>query len=369
MRANTQRCTYLATGLCCLTCWACGPAPSLPLRPESPHTTLQEVVFNRMDGKGQLLWELRAEFVKMDNTEKVSLRQIQGTFYHDQAPIYRLRASEGQIQQSSHFIQLQGPIVVEDLGDRSTLHSQDLQWHPKTGELKARSGVKLEHPHFTLSGQQFQASAQDRNARLSGQATLQLKDQNWTINADQIAWLSQQRKLYASSPQPTLVSIQATVPSRAFPWQQVQATAIEWDLAAQDLIFHKEVKLTHANPGIELRSPKVILDLTQQQWRSPLGIRLQHPSLTATANQGWFDASGTLHLNSQVQMQDLPHQGHLHAQTVMWNMTTQHIKAEGNLIYHQSMPSFKLTGVRAQGNLRQQTLEIEGGEAVIEIIP
>jgi len=357
-------------GLFCLLNLACTPIDSPLVGPEQPQT-LHQVILKRTDRKGQLLWQVQAAEVERVDAQILRLRQLRGTFYQNREAVYVFQSSQGQVDQQATFIRLQGPIVVENVRDRSTLHSQNIQWHPQSGQLIAQSGVALHHPHFQLRGQRLQASTRTHDAQISGTTTLKLPGRGWQLQAHQLTWLPHQGTIQAHSPASEMVVLKSTAGHSpgAIPWQQAQAQWMELDLQSRQLSLHDSVQLDFIQPQIQLNSPQLIMDWVGQEWQSPQGIQIQSQGITGTAKQGSFDRSRILRLQNQVRIQGLPHQAHLRAQQLTWNLTTQDLKAQGEVVYHQPVPWMKLTGKNASANLRQQTLEVQGGEAVAEILP
>lgn len=359
----------LAAGLFGLISTACTPVETSRPVPDQPQTSLQQVVLKRIDHRGRLLWQLQADKVVMSDPQGVHLRQIRGTFYQNREAIYTLQAPQGQVYQHSNFIQLQGPIVVKDVRDRSTLHSQYIQWHPQSGQLIAQPDVRLDHPDFNLQGQRLQASTRTHQAQITGQVVVKVPEQGLHLKAQHMTWLPRQSKVQAHSSTQATVKLSSSHTPPAIAWQQAQAQQVDLDLRSKQLILRQSVQMNFTQPHIQLSSSKVIGDLVRQQWHSPQGIQIQYQGITATADQGWLDPSPTLRLQNQVQVKGLPRQARLRTQKLTWNLATQDLKAQGNLVYQQPEPWIKLTGTRALGNLRRQTLEVQGGEAVAEILP
>jgi lipopolysaccharide assembly outer membrane protein LptD (OstA) len=52
-----------------------------------------------------------------------------------------------------------------------------------------------------------------------------------------------------------------------------------------------------------------------------------------------------------------------------WNVDTQTVVAEGQVNYRQVDPSINLNGSRAVGRLDDQTIVVDGGRVVTEIVP
>ena len=52
-----------------------------------------------------------------------------------------------------------------------------------------------------------------------------------------------------------------------------------------------------------------------------------------------------------------------------WNVPTQTLVAEGQVNYRQNNPSMNVNGPRAVGRLDNQTIVVDGGRVVTEIVP
>jgi lipopolysaccharide export system protein LptA len=66
-------------------------------------------------------------------------------------------------------------------------------------------------------------------------------------------------------------------------------------------------------------------------------------------------------------------QSQLNTDRVTWYLTNQTFDAEGNVVYKQLNPVFNLTGPRAAGQLKNQTVIVKGdgggGQVVTEFVP
>lgn len=311
------------------------------------------------------------KLVTTDLSHTVNLSQIRGTFYQDGILRYRLNAQQGQLDQHSEFVQLHGPIVLEDVRHQYQVKSQTIQWHPHTGQLLAQTDVILEHPRIKIRGQRLQASTQTHQAKLIGEVTLTVPDQGLQLLADQMTWFPQTQNVQALGNQttaPTLRPLPKT--SRSFSWQQAQAQQMNLDLQSQQLFLTGSVAIEFTQPQVQVNSQKVIINLDRQRWHSSQPLQVQYQGITATALQGWVDLPQQhIQLQDQVKIKGLPHQGHLQTQTLTWHLLTQQLEAQDKVVYQQRSPWISLTGSSARGNIDHQTLEIQGGTVRAEIRP
>ena len=311
------------------------------------------------------------KIVATDLTQTVDFSNIRGSFYQNGIIRYRLHAQQGQIDQQSKFIQLQGPIVLEDVRHQYQVKSQNIQWHPQTGQLMAQTDVILEHPQIKIQGQRLQASTQTHQAKIIGEVTMTLPEQGVQLQADQITWLPQMQTTQARGNQTTAPTLRP-IPqrSRSFSWQQAQAQQMDLDLQSQQLLLTGAVAIALNQPQMQLNSQKVIMHLGEQQWHSPHLLQVQYQGITATALQGWLDLpQQQIQLQDQVKIKGLPHQARLQTQKLTWHLLTQQLEAKDNVVYQQHSPWISLIGSRAMANIDHQTLEVHGATVRAEILP
>lgn len=324
-----------------------------------------------MDAQGQLLWTIQATKAVTTDPHQVYLYRLRGTFYDQGKAIYHLQARQGQIRQQPTFIQLQGSIVVQDVDHHSTLRSQRIQWHPQSGDLTTQSKVTLDHPHFQIQGQRLQASTRTHHTQITGQVTVNLPDQGGQLQADRMTWWPRQHRIQASNSEanPFVKLVLNSSSGQPVFQQRAQAEGMELWLRSQQLILHPSAQVSITSPQMQLNSQKLILDLEKQEWQSPQPIKIQHQGIIATAQQGKLNGQGQLQLLNQVNLTGLPQRGHLQTQHLSWNLITQQVEAQGSLAYQQPSPWLHLTGARAVGNLRDQTLQVQGGRVSADLVP
>ena len=62
-------------------------------------------------------------------------------------------------------------------------------------------------------------------------------------------------------------------------------------------------------------------------------------------------------------------QAQMTSDQLTWNVQQQTLLAEGNVNYRQQDPTINLRGPQAKGQLTNQTIIVEGGRVVTEIVP
>jgi lipopolysaccharide assembly outer membrane protein LptD (OstA) len=74
-------------------------------------------------------------------------------------------------------------------------------------------------------------------------------------------------------------------------------------------------------------------------------------------------------LSQEVVAVGATNQSRLTSDRLSWNVETETVVAEGRVNYRQANPSINLNGNRAVGRLDDQTILVDGGRVVTEIVP
>jgi len=102
----------------------------------------------------------------------------------------------------------------------------------------------------------------------------------------------------------------------------------------------------------------------------PLTLVQPENRIRVTARQGRMDlANEQIYLSQEVVAVGEANQARMTSDRMNWNVDTQTVVAEGQVNYRQVDPSINLNGSRAVGRLDDQTIVVDGGRVVTEIVP
>jgi hypothetical protein len=186
------------------------------------------------------------------------------------------------------------------------------------------------------------------------------------LQANQLVWLWEEERI--DSPQPLKV-------------EQFENETITEVVSGQQGSMNLETQQVFLSQNVVMKLLKFPLEMTTEglEWRVPEGLvvvnqplSLYHPKaeITAQAQQGQMNLNEQqVQLSQDVVAYSVPKQASMTSNQLNWNVESQVLVAEGNVNYRQADPNVNLNGSRAVGRLDQQTIVVDGGRVVTEIIP
>ena len=83
---------------------------------------------------------------------------------------------------------------------------------------------------------------------------------------------------------------------------------------------------------------------------------------TVTGNRGEVELEKQIaRLSGGVEGESKKERAKIYAEEVVWNLATQRVEGEGNVIYSQAEPELTLTGSKAVGTLEDKQIVVTGG--------
>ncbi|MEO1401921.1 MAG: LPS export ABC transporter periplasmic protein LptC [Cyanobacteria bacterium J06635_1] len=334
--------------------------------------TLQNVTLEQPDENGNLLWKVKAKEVTYSPDQKIAdIQDVEGEFYQNDKPIYKVKGDRGNIDQAGREFFLEGNVVATGIESKITLKGETLEWRPKEDLLLVENSINGTHP-------QLQATAQ--KARLYNQAQR----------------LELEEGVIASTTQA--------------PWFGLQATAITWHLEQERIETEQGLKVEQFKDKDDrtvinrVTGKRGEVKLAQKTVRIIENVKLelleQEPVVTTSSIALWNLEAETVAINAPVRVQQPKQQltvtatqaqmalkqqlitfignvraiaakdsSQLTADRLTWQIETQDVAATGNVTYRQQNPATTVTGKRANGNLNRQTVVVSGGDVITEITP
>jgi lipopolysaccharide export system protein LptA len=206
-----------------------------------------------------------------------------------------------------------------------------------------------------------------------------VKDPSLRLQTRFLQWLIAQEKLssdrtlhidhYQKQEQPT------TQPPKLV--QQIEADQVDYDLKTKVAVLKKNVQMNSIEPPAQAVSDNITWNVDEETVLSPETIKIVQikDQLTVTGNQGLVNLKTKIaNLIGGVQASSGKNQSTVFANQMEWNLDTQDLQANGNVIYQQANPILKVIGSEASGKLNSDNIVVTGtknvgGQVVTEIIP
>jgi LPS export ABC transporter protein LptC len=383
-----------------LTLTACAkPQPQATPQPSqtSDLQAFSRVTLSQPDQKGNPAWKLRADQAMYSQERKEgTLEKPRGQLFQAGVPVYNITADRAQVGANGDVIKLLGKVEATDLRQGAVIRADEAEWGTKTEVLLLHKNLAGGWQDLQMTAQEGRWESETNQLQLSGlpvvmtsakqRIKLQSEQFLWQIKAQHLASTKPveiQRFLPTTPPaattsQPAMVPVpDATSPTSPAASQTLIGKAngqeLEGDLQKNWFWLKGQAKVVYAQPSLEIASDRLRWEVQSDRIVSetPLTLIDHQNKLTASANQGNADlVTKMLNLlgNVKVLLQVPP--SDLGADRVQWAIDTQEVEAEGNVRYiRNSQPPIDVSGPKASGNLKQETVTITGGRSTTTVIP
>ncbi len=339
----------------------------------TPGLTLQDVTLEQPDDDGNLLWRVRGEEVTYSPNQEVAMViQPDSELFQDGEKIYVVTADTGEIRDNGNVIFLRGNIVARGLKNGSILRGNELEWRPEEDVLIVRDNITGSHPQIRAVAEEARVYNRQNRMELEGNvvATTVVEDpkaEPWLkLQTQALNW--QWNEQLVTSPQPLRVeqfedeTITDVVVGQEGTLQlEEQVVNLTGDVQMQLL----EMPLNVASDSLKWQVDEQLVQLDQP-------VRMVHPEaqITVTAQRGQMNLDNqVVNLRGNVDAQGERNQAQMTANQLTWNVEQQTLLAEGEVNYRQVDPTISVNGPRAEGRLVDQTIVVQGGRVVTEIVP
>ena len=336
--------------------------------------TLRDVVLEQQDDDGDLLWRVNADEVTYSpDQESANLVRVEGELFQDGELLYRVKSDRGVIRENGQVIFLEQNIVANGIQNQMVIKGETLEWRPEEDVMVVRENLTGSHP-------QVRAQA--------GEARVYNREQRMEFKEEVIA--------------------STVVPNpETDPWFKLQADTLEWRWALEEIGSDQSLRierlqdnrvtelLTGQEGLFELaenratvtndvdvllteipliaESDEAIWNINEEtiQVDRPVRIVNQEEKVTLTAQRGQIDTSEQIvYLTQDVVVEAAENESRMTANRLAWNLNDQTVLAEGAVNYQQQRdPQVTLSGPRARGRIEEQTIVVDGGRVVTEIVP
>ncbi len=354
-----------------------GPSPDQIANPSGddpePGLTLRDVTLEQPDDQGVLLWRVKGSEVTYSSDRQVALiTRPDGELFQDGEVIYEVVADTGEVSENGSVILLRGNIVATGVKNGSVLRGNEMEWRPDDDLLIMREQITGTHPQLRAVANEARVYNRENRMELAGNvvASTIVEDpqtEPWLkLQAQELVWFWQDERIDSAQPLRVEQFKQNAITDVVTGQQGTvnladQLVKLRGQVAMQML----ELPLTMTSAALDWQVPEELVIVNQ-----PLTLVQPENRIRVTARQGRMDlASEQIYLSQDVVAVGEANQARMTSDRMNWNVDTQTVVAEGQVNYRQVNPTINLNGSRAVGRLDDQTIVVDGGRVVTEIVP
>lgn len=341
----------------------------IPQQTPESNLTLNDVTLEESSESGQMLWRVKSKQASyVQDQELIRVTKPQGELFRDGKLAYKITALQGEVYQDGNKIILIDEIQVNDIQNKIVIKGEQLEWLTEPGVIIVRNNI-------TGSNEQVQASAKtakiislEKRIEFYGQVVTMLKEPVIKIQTEQLFWQIDQKKFIGNQPIKIEQFEDKKVIGSAFSDQS------EFDLENNIATLKQNVQIIQADPKVQINSNLITWNIPEDLIDSPGSITIleQEQQVVLQANQGQGNfQENTFVLSGNVIGIGEKNQSQLNTDRLTWYFENETFEAEGNVSYRQVDPPFNVRGPKAVGQLKNETVIIQGGKSnvVTEIMP
>ncbi|TAG45043.1 MAG: LPS export ABC transporter periplasmic protein LptC, partial [Oscillatoriales cyanobacterium] len=209
-----------------------------------------------------------------------------------------------------------------------------------------------------------------KRMELFGSVVANVKDPILQLRTEHLVWFVEQQKVHSDQPTQLDRYKDKKVTDSGF------ADKVDVDLKTKIATLTQNAQLMPSDPPLQIESSLMSWNFPAQYVISPGHVKIFHrvEKVTMTGDTGRGDLDKKIfYLTGNVVGIGEKRESQLNTDRVTWYLSNQTFDAEGNVVYKQLNPVFNLTGPRAAGELKNQTVIVKGdgagGQVVTEFVP
>jgi LPS export ABC transporter protein LptC len=361
---------------------SCGSSPKTPranpgakdikkAQDSDSKLTLDAVTLEQVNEKGQKVWVVKSQETSYSKEKsKVDIKKPTGFLYQDGKELYQVQAKSGYVDPDGNTIFLKDDIVATDPKNGIVLHGEELEWRPKEDILIVRKNLRGEHKQLNAIAKEARVFSRQKRMDLIGDVIVTLKEPVAKLHTQYVIWMMEQQKI-SSLLSPVKIerySKDNKVSDSGF------ADQGDVELKTKIVTLSRNAQILMSDPPLQIESKILSWSLPYQLILAPEKVTVlqREEKVTMMGNQGRGDmANNIFYLTGNVIAIGEKRNSQLNSDKVTWYVKTQTFDAEGNIFYQQLDPAFNLTGPKASGQLKDQTVIVtgdgRGGQVVTEI--
>ncbi|MGG6238418.1 LPS export ABC transporter periplasmic protein LptC [Nodosilinea sp. AN01ver1] len=338
-----------------------------------PGLTLRDVTLEQPGDDGLLLWRVKGDEVTYSADQQVAfITRPDGDLFQDGEVIYKVVADSGEVRENGSVILLRGNIVATGVQNGSVLRGNEMEWRPQDDVLIVRDQITGTHPQLRAAADEARVFNRENRMELEGNVVASTvvadpETESWLkLQAKELTWFWKDER------------IESDEPLRVEQFKQNAITDVvvgqrgSLDLAEQLVALRGQVAMQMLELPLNMTSEALDWQVDEEQVAVNQPLTLVHPEnkIRVTARRGQMNlAEQQIVLSEDVVAVGETNQTRLTSDRLNWNVETQTVVAEGQVNYRQADPAINLSGSRAVGRLDDETVVVDGGRVVTEIVP
>ncbi len=332
-------------------------------------SVLKNTTIESANEQGEILWKLEIEKAVYNPEGKTAqLEVLTGNLFQNGEIVLEVTGKIGTIENNGEKILLEEDIVAKDPRNNLTIRSEKAEWRPKENVLILQENFNASHPNLEVTAKEGIYSTEKEQLELKGKIVGIAKDPPLQMRTEHLLWQIPQEMAIALQP------LQIDRYKNTNITDTLTANRGQVNLKQKTALLEDNVELKSQEHPTKITTNSATWEIENRIVKSPLPLQIFHrvEEITLTGKRGEIDLEQQVAtISGDVQGESKKDKAEIYAEEVIWEIATQKIEAEGNVIYSQKEPELKLTGAKALGKLQDKQIVVTGNSeerAVSEIV-
>lgn len=332
--------------------------------------TFNNITLDQANEQGEVMWKVKAAQAVYSPDQKIArITSPDGELYQDGKPIYHIQAQRGEVRRDGDRILLRGGVVATDLKSGAILKGNQLEWQPKDDLLVVRGNLRGTHPQVQFTADEARLSNKKREIDLSGKGKIEAitqEEPKLKLQAEHLVWQMDREMVLSDRP----LQVQQLQGEQVT--DSARGNTAEVNLRTKIVKLMQNAVVTLLDPPLDITGNLLEWNVKQKKLVADQPVTVVHRTeqITLTANKGRMEFEPKIaYFDGNARAVGQKNQSQLTADHINWDIKTQQVNAEGNVVYVQPDPPATLKGPRAVGKLQNQTVVVSGGRVETQIVP
>lgn len=351
----------------------CARRPAVVVQPSPTADTqvFENITLDQSDEQGNRLWKVKADQARYNRDRKVAqIVQPRGQFFEAKQAVYEVSADRGEAREDGQRMILRGRVEVRDLRDGAVVKAEEAEWQPKEKVLWVRRQIQGAREDLQLMADEGRWQSDTNSLTLTGAPlVLTAGKQGLKLQTTQATWQIRSETIQSDRPV-TIERFTLTTPPQLTSKAQGQTLLV--NLKSQSVTLRNQAQVNFIEPPLDITSNVIRWEVAQEKVFSDVAIAIldRKEQIKITAQRGQADLKRqVVSLTGQVDGKSQRPPAQLQADQLRWSIPSQQVEAEGNVRYIRTEPPLDVSGPRATGNLRDETVTVSGGRSTTIIVP
>lgn len=331
---------------------------------------LNNATLEQSNAEGKSLWKIQVKKALYSRDKEIAqLEKVKGNIYQDGKIVLYISADKGEVYKDGEEIFLKENIIATDPRNGAVIRSQEVEWRPKDSLLIVRKDLKGSHAQLEATAKEGKYQTIEQKLELRGDIVATAREPKLQLKTEHLTWTIPTHKLMGDR------SLKVTRYQDKIITDQIVTDSSQVDLKAKTVTLQQNIEFKSLEPPLQIASNRIIWNYETRIVTSddPIQLLDTQAQISITGNRAQVDLNKKIaHLSDGVQGINNKTQAKLYAKELDWNIPTQVVSAIGNVIYQQINPVFNLTGDKAVGVLRDNSVVVTSNSptrVVTEIYP